>query len=45
MDVDAGEHTIEARATDGLGQVQTDEIADVAPNGASGYAVIDLTAE
>ena len=45
IDVGTGEHTIEARATDGLGSVQTAEIADVAPNGASGYAVIDLTAE
>ena len=38
--VEAGEHTIEARATDGLGEVQTDEVADVAPNGASGYDTI-----
>jgi DMSO/TMAO reductase YedYZ molybdopterin-dependent catalytic subunit len=45
VDVDAGEHTIEARATDGLGQVQTDEVADVAPDGASGYDVISFTAE
>ena len=42
--VEAGEHTIEARATDGLGEVQTDEIADVAPNGASGYDTISITA-
>jgi DMSO/TMAO reductase YedYZ molybdopterin-dependent catalytic subunit len=45
VDVDAGEHTIEARATDGLGQVQTDEVADVAPDGASGYDVVSFTAE
>jgi DMSO/TMAO reductase YedYZ molybdopterin-dependent catalytic subunit len=45
VDVDAGEHTIEARATDGLGQVQTDEVADVAPDGASGYDVVPFTAE
>ena len=44
-DVDAGEHTIEARATDGLGEVQTDEVADVAPDGASGYAVVSFRVE
>ncbi len=44
-DVAAGEHTIEARATDGLGEVQTDEVADVAPNGASGYDMVSFTAE
>jgi DMSO/TMAO reductase YedYZ molybdopterin-dependent catalytic subunit len=37
-----GEHRIEARAIDGLGEVQTDEIADVAPDGASGYHVVDV---
>jgi DMSO/TMAO reductase YedYZ molybdopterin-dependent catalytic subunit len=36
-DAEPGEHTIEARATDGLGQVQTEEVTDVAPDGASGY--------
>jgi hypothetical protein len=45
VDVEPGEHTIEARATDGLGQVQTDEVADVAPDGASGYDVVPFTAE
>jgi DMSO/TMAO reductase YedYZ molybdopterin-dependent catalytic subunit len=44
IDVDPGEHTIEARATDGSGVVQTDEVADVVPDGASGYHVIDVTA-
>ena len=32
-----GEHLVEARATDGLGEVQTDERTPVAPDGASGY--------
>ena len=45
LEVADGDHTIEARATDGLGQVQTDEIADVAPDGASGYDVISFTAD
>jgi DMSO/TMAO reductase YedYZ molybdopterin-dependent catalytic subunit len=44
-DADQGEHTIEARATDGFGQVQTEEIADIAPNGASGYDVTPVTVE
>jgi DMSO/TMAO reductase YedYZ molybdopterin-dependent catalytic subunit len=45
LEVEAGEHTIEARATDGLGEVQTAEVADVAPNGASGYDTISITAD
>jgi DMSO/TMAO reductase YedYZ molybdopterin-dependent catalytic subunit len=32
-----GNHTIQARATDKTGYTQTSQIADVAPNGASGY--------
>jgi DMSO/TMAO reductase YedYZ molybdopterin-dependent catalytic subunit len=32
-----GNHTIQARATDKTGYTQTSVIADVAPNGASGY--------
>lgn len=32
-----GDHTIRARATDRTGATQTDQIASVAPNGASGY--------
>jgi DMSO/TMAO reductase YedYZ molybdopterin-dependent catalytic subunit len=45
LEVAAGDHTIEARATDGFGEVQTEEIADVAPDGASGYDMVELTAE
>jgi DMSO/TMAO reductase YedYZ molybdopterin-dependent catalytic subunit len=44
-DVEPGEHTIEARATDGQGEVQTDEVADVAPDGASGYDMVSFIAE
>lgn len=33
----AGTHTVRARATDGTGTVQTAEVADVIPDGASGY--------
>ncbi|MGY1987169.1 molybdopterin-dependent oxidoreductase [Blastococcus sp. SYSU DS0669] len=37
-----GRHVIAARATDGLGEVQTDERTPVAPDGASGYPVIEV---
>jgi DMSO/TMAO reductase YedYZ molybdopterin-dependent catalytic subunit len=33
----SGTHTIQSRATDGTGEVQTDQVRDVLPNGASGY--------
>lgn len=35
-----GTHVIVARATDGLGEVQTDQRTPVAPDGASGYPAI-----
>ncbi|SEM14946.1 DMSO/TMAO reductase YedYZ, molybdopterin-dependent catalytic subunit [Blastococcus sp. DSM 46786] len=37
-----GRHRIAARATDGRGEVQTDERTPVAPDGASGYPVIEV---
>lgn len=33
----AGDHRIRVRATDGSGATQTDEVTDVAPNGATGW--------
>lgn len=42
-DGEPGEHTIEARTIDGSGAVETDEVADVAPDGASGYDRMRLT--
>ncbi|MDR7172079.1 DMSO/TMAO reductase YedYZ molybdopterin-dependent catalytic subunit [Nocardia kruczakiae] len=36
-DATAGTHTVRARATDGTATVQTAEVADVIPDGASGY--------
>jgi DMSO/TMAO reductase YedYZ molybdopterin-dependent catalytic subunit len=39
---ESGRHRIEARCIDGDGEVQTDVRADVAPDGASGYHVIDV---
>jgi DMSO/TMAO reductase YedYZ molybdopterin-dependent catalytic subunit len=40
-----GRHVIAARATDGGGEVQTDESAPVAPDGAAGYPVIEVDVE
>ena len=34
-----GEHTVAVRATNGLGEVQTSEVRDVVPSGATGYDV------
>ena len=42
VDLEPGEYEIEARTTDGTGTVETDVVADVAPNGASGYDRIPL---
>ncbi len=42
-DADKGDHTIEARATNSEGVPQTDEIADVLPDGATGYPGIRVT--
>lgn len=38
----AGEYQVIARATDGTGQVQTSEVSDNFPNGATGYASATL---
>ncbi|NEK84737.1 molybdopterin-dependent oxidoreductase [Blastococcus saxobsidens] len=37
-----GRHRIAARATDGRGEVQTDQRTPVAPDGASGYPVVEV---
>jgi DMSO/TMAO reductase YedYZ molybdopterin-dependent catalytic subunit len=39
---DKGDHTIEARATNRKGVPQTSAVADVVPNGASGYPAIQV---
>ena len=41
-DASAGQHTIEVRATDGTGQVQTDQVSDPAPDGAHGHHTISV---
>ena len=33
----SGSHVIAVRATNGLGEVQTSEVQDVIPSGATGY--------
>jgi DMSO/TMAO reductase YedYZ molybdopterin-dependent catalytic subunit len=37
-----GRHLLEVRATDGLGDVQTGEIAPIAPDGATGYHGVEV---
>ncbi|MGY1839267.1 MULTISPECIES: molybdopterin-dependent oxidoreductase [unclassified Modestobacter] len=44
-DATPGRHRIAARATDGLGELQTDEQLPVAPDGASGHPVIEVVVE
>jgi len=43
-DADPGRHRVAVRATDGLGAVQTGTRADPAPDGATGWHTIDVTA-
>jgi DMSO/TMAO reductase YedYZ molybdopterin-dependent catalytic subunit len=43
-DAAAGDHTIEVRATDGLGETQTDQQSPPAPDGARGYHAIRVRA-
>ena len=40
----AGDHRIRVRATDGTGATQTEEVADVAPDGATGWHTIQVSA-
>jgi DMSO/TMAO reductase YedYZ molybdopterin-dependent catalytic subunit len=39
----AGNHTVEVRATDGAGDVQTDQLSDPAPDGARGHHTISVS--
>ena len=41
-DAPPGRHTLRARAYDASGQVQTAEVADVLPDGATGYPVVNV---
>jgi hypothetical protein len=38
----SGKHTVRVRATDATGETQTSELADPAPNGASGWHTIQV---
>ena len=42
-DAESGSHNLAARVTDGEGEVQTEERADPAPNGASGWHTVQFT--
>jgi hypothetical protein len=42
VDAPKGSHTVQVRATDGTGTVQTSVVADVVPDGASGYHSINF---
>lgn len=44
-DAPAGDHEIRVRATDGTGETQTEEIAPVAPSGATGWHTISVHVE
>ena len=42
-DAQPGDHTLEVRATDGTGEVQTDERTRPAPDGARGHHTIQVS--
>jgi DMSO/TMAO reductase YedYZ molybdopterin-dependent catalytic subunit len=44
LDVAKGHHTLRVRATDRNGKVQTGAVADVLPDGASGWHTVEFTA-
>jgi DMSO/TMAO reductase YedYZ molybdopterin-dependent catalytic subunit len=44
-DAPIGDHTVRVRATDGTGEVQTEEIAPPAPDGATGWHTISVHVE
>ncbi|GAB3131122.1 molybdopterin-dependent oxidoreductase [Tsukamurella serpentis] len=43
LPLDAGRHVLDVRATDANGAVQTDRVADVAPDGATGWHRVAVT--
>jgi DMSO/TMAO reductase YedYZ molybdopterin-dependent catalytic subunit len=45
VDLPAGPRVLAARATDGDGNVQTSEVVDVLPDGATGYPTVTVTAD
>ena len=45
VDVDPGDHMVQVRATDKDGLVQTGEVQDVVPDGATGWHSVDFSAQ
>lgn len=45
LQVAEGDHQVAVRATDKLGEVQTGEVRDVVPDGATGWHSVDFTVE
>jgi DMSO/TMAO reductase YedYZ molybdopterin-dependent catalytic subunit len=45
LDVEPGDHMVRVRATDKEGTVQTEEVADVLPDGATGWHSINFSAQ
>ena len=44
VDVPAGQHTVQSRATDRTGATQTEAVADVIPDGATGWPAVPFSA-
>jgi hypothetical protein len=42
-DVSSGDHTVRVRATSADGETQTEDVADVLPDGATGYHTVDVS--
>ena len=42
--IDPGEHVVRVRAVDAVGEIQTDVVADVVPDGATGLHEVHFTA-
>jgi DMSO/TMAO reductase YedYZ molybdopterin-dependent catalytic subunit len=43
LDIPAGDHTVRVRATGADGETQTDQLADVVPDGATGYHTVEVS--
>lgn len=44
-DAEPGDHTVAVRATDATGETQTESVADVIPDGATGWHTIEVTVD
>jgi len=43
VEVPPGQHTVQSRATDRTGATQTETVADVVPDGATGWPTVPFT--